>query len=535
MPLLTWRDRDADLTRAALVPYRLLEPVDKLSHGEPDSHNLLIEGDNLAALKALIPYYSGQVKCVYIDPPFNTGAAFDNYDDNVEHSTWLSLMYARLVLLRDLMHPAGSIFVHLDDNELDYCRVVMDEIFGRGNFMNRVTVEARSPSAFSTVNPGVFKEAEYILWYAKDRRQFKDVPIRVVRDVDYAYKLWLDNPDEPFGKWTFSSIQDEYQKVPRNKRMVHPKSILSHFDKFVLDNAKRVCRLASISETGAGEAIVTLKKKSDAKPGQIFMLDRGATLDPVYVMDGQQILFYGKNVVTIDGETKASSPLTNVWSDISWEGIAAEGGVKFKKGKKPERLIKRCLELATEPGDLVLDSFLGSGTTAAVAHKMGRRWIGVEIGEHAVTHGAVRLKAVVDGEQSGISKTVGWQGGGGFRFLKLGPPIFDETGNVRAGIKFEHLAAHVWFSETGVPRSSRAKKDVFLGEHEGIAYYLLFNGILGDQTATGGNVLSRTLLRRLPKFDGPKVIYGEACLLPEEQLSDLQITFKQTPYDLKAR
>jgi adenine-specific DNA-methyltransferase len=142
---------------------------------------------------------------------------------------------------------------------------------------------------------------------------------------------------------------------------------------------------------------------------------------------------------------------------------------------------------------------------------------------------------VVDGEQGGVSEDIGWEGGGGFRFYKLGVPVFDENGHIREGITFEQLAAHVWFAETGVARSTRAKKEAFLGEHEGIGYYLLFNGILGDESKSGGNVLTKRVLRSLHTFEGPKVIYGEACMLNDEQLADLLITFRQTPYDLKAR
>jgi len=202
---------------------------------------------------------------------------------------------------------------------------------------------------------------------------------------------------------------------------------------------------------------------------------------------------------------------------------------------KPERLLRRALDLATQPNDLILDSFLGSGTTAAVAHKMGRRWIGIELGEHARTHCRPRLAKVVDGESGGVSDAVGWTGGGGFRFYKLGIPVLDEHGGIRDDIKFEHLAAHVWFFETGTPRSSRATRSAFLGASSGIGYYLLFNGILGDPSKAGGNVLTRSILRSLPEFDGPKVIYGEASDLSVEQLAELGIRFRQTPYDIKGR
>lgn len=202
---------------------------------------------------------------------------------------------------------------------------------------------------------------------------------------------------------------------------------------------------------------------------------------------------------------------------------------------KPEKLIHRAMQIASNPGDLVLDSFLGSGTTAAVAHKMGRRYIGIEMGEHAVTHCVPRLKKVIDGEQGGISEAVGWKGGGGFRFYKLGSPIFDEHGRINPAIRFDHLAAHVWFSETHTPLATKRKRSPLLGIHDGTSYYLLYNGILGDKRVDGGNVLTRKILAELPAHDGPKVIYGESSRLGKDALKQFGITFKQTPYDVKAR
>lgn len=201
---------------------------------------------------------------------------------------------------------------------------------------------------------------------------------------------------------------------------------------------------------------------------------------------------------------------------------------------KPERLLKRIIEIASNPGQLVLDSFLGSGTTAAVAHKMGRRYIGIEMGDHAVTHCVPRLQKVIEGEQGGISAAVNWQGGGGFRFCRLGEPIFDENGRINPTIKFPTLAAHIWFCETRTPFVGAATSPL-LGIHEGVAYYLLYNGILGDKRPDGGNVLTSRVLRDLPEHDGPKVIYGEMSRFGVERLRVEGITFKQTPYDIKAR
>jgi len=193
----------------------------------------------------------------------------------------------------------------------------------------------------------------------------------------------------------------------------------------------------------------------------------------------------------------------------------------------------------------VLDSFLGSGTTAAVAHKMGRRYIGIEMGDHAVTHCVPRLRKVVDGEQGGISKEVNWQGGGGFRFYRLGETVFDEAGRINPAVRFRPLAAHVWFSETKTPfnpdltpgpsPARRGESSPLLGVHNGTAYYLLYNGILGDKSKDGGNVLTGRVLASLPPFNGPKVIYGELTTFGAQRLARENIVFKQVPYDIKAR
>lgn len=199
---------------------------------------------------------------------------------------------------------------------------------------------------------------------------------------------------------------------------------------------------------------------------------------------------------------------------------------------KPERLIKRILEIATNENDLVLDSFLGSGTTAAVAQKMNRRYIGIEMGDHAQTHCQPRLQKVVEGEQGGISKTVNWTGGGGFRFYRLGSELFDEYGTINPAIGFASLAAHLWYMETRTPLLTPADSPL-LGIHDGTAYYLLYNGILRDRRPQGGNVLTRAVLDFLPLHDGKKIIYGETSRLGPARLDAEQITFKQIPYDVR--
>jgi adenine-specific DNA-methyltransferase len=231
--------------------------------------------------------------------------------------------------------------------------------------------------------------------------------------------------------------------------------------------------------------------------------------------------------------------LGTYWDGLPLNNLTKEGDVQFPNGKKPEALIQKIFDLATNPGDLVLDSFLGSGTTAAVAMKMRRRFIGIELGDQAVSHCRLRLKNVVSGEQGGVSKAQNWTGGGGFRFWRLGPPVFDETGRISDGIAFATLAAHVWFSETSTPLDPKAKGPL-LGVHGNRAVALLYNGVLGDKRPDGGNVLIRQTLaivrEALPvDFDGDLIVYGERSALTPATLAREHVAFKQTPYDVKAR
>lgn len=507
---LTWIGKGKE---PKLEPRILIEDPTK-SYGDPNSENILIHGDNLLALKALEQGFTGQIKCVYIDPPFNTGAAFEHYDDGIEHSLWLDLMYRRINILYTLLHKTGSIFIHLDDNEVDYCKLLLDDVFGRENFINRITIEARSPSAFSTVNPGVFKSSEYILWYAKDKQSWESRSMRIPSTRDSAYNKYILNRSEDETTWKFASLkqvflermnedrldiidkflQDIYQQGKGMSKPQLSNLIVSIFplhllfniklvsnylwsklkldsyeefwssvymyilekcsynysekdlDEFVFANADSVFRETEISDEGAGKETVDLKYKSLEQVGKVLKLERSNGLDTVFILNGKQISFYKKNVETVDGKLTSTRLLTNVWSDISWEGIASEGGVKFKKGKKPERLLKRCLELTTNTGDFVLDSFLGSGSTAAVAHKLKRKWIGIELGEHALTHCYPRLTRIIDGnDKTGITDIAGWQGGGGFKFYTLASSLIqkDKYGNdvINPGYNATMLAA----------------------------------------------------------------------------------------------
>jgi adenine-specific DNA-methyltransferase len=430
---LTWIGKE---NRPRLEPRILLED-DTLSYhaaqrvSETDIFdNKLIFGDNLLALKALEQEFFGRVKCIYIDPPFNTDAAGVPYEDNIEHSIWLSLMRARLEILRGLLCNNGCIFVHLDDEEAAYCKVMLDEVFGRANYVNEIIVQTNKSFGFKSTSGGIFKQANHVLFYAKDKSSFNlnTKYLYIEKGYDSQYKYVFTNNNGPETGWRWSQISDVIARDYKYKdAKTARKELGDKFDneiaQYAIENADRVFRTASVSGGALKKRTDTIKF-SKLNPSQIV---RHPNDDMDYMfIGGERVLFYKERLEEIDGVLVPAELLTDVWGDISVEGLAAEGGIDFPKSKKPERLLKRILELATNPGDLVLDSFLGSGTTAAVAHKMGRRWIGIELGEHCHTHCIPRLKKVIDGEdKGGITEAVGWKGGGGFRYYKLAPSLLE--------------------------------------------------------------------------------------------------------------
>lgn len=556
MPVLQWLTRDKDLRAAGRAPYRLLEEAGR--HGDGCARNMLIQGDNLHALKALLPYYAGKVKCIYIDPPYNTRSAFEHYDDNLEHTRWLSMMYPRLELLRDFLSEDGSIWVSCDDNEGHYLKVIMDEVFGRGNFLADVSWQR----TYSTRNDakGIVTEVEHVLSYAKNEGWMPNKLPRTAA-MDAKYK----NPDNDVAPWRsdnpFAADANTHQGMvyaiqhPITGKMLYP-SIGAHWrysQDIMLNIMNGWCpyKLQDLHDARERAAVCGVSEK-EVRQGVLGIVlaepleEASAKARAVYER-GQWPRFYftkgGKGGIarkTYLDNVGGKLP-TNFWpyaetghTDEAKKEILALFGNDVFATPKPERLILRILHIATTPGDLVLDSFLGSGTTAAAAHKMGRRYIGIEMGEHALTHCVPRLRKVIEGEQGGISEAVNWKGGGGFRFYRLGESIFDEDGAIRERITFAQLAAHVWFCETGEPLSGRAESPL-LGVHDGTACYLLYNGILGDKKPQGGNVLTRRVLESLPPWDGPKVIYGERSMFSPQRMKELNLVFRQIPYDIKGR
>lgn len=407
-------------------PRILIEDKDK-SYGDPDSENMLIHGDNLIALQALQQDFAGKIKCIYIDPPFNTGQAFENYDDNLEMSIWLNLMRMRLQLLHSLLRDDGTLFVHIDDSYLPYLTILLDEIFGRSNRLYLVTFKQGSATGHKAINPGMVTTTNFILVYSKVKAEWNPNRIFTNRGSrDKRYGNYIENIEDKCENWrittltgAFASSLDVSVKAARSIMKNEPQKI----DEFVRDHCESVIQLVNPDYKSVGATTREYIDKSNAEPDRIFVQKRDGLSD-IILIRGKRIIFYKNKLKKIDGRYVTGEPLTTLWDDLLSNNLHNEGGVDFPKGKKPEALIKRCFEIATNEGDWVLDSFLGSGTTAAVAHKMNRRWIGIEMGEQAYTHCKKRLDSVIDDtDTNGISKAVNWQGGGGYHFYELAPSL----------------------------------------------------------------------------------------------------------------
>lgn len=420
--------------RPRLEPRILLEDKE-LSYGDTDNDNLLIHGDNLLALKALEQKYAGKFKCAYIDPPFNTGEAFENYDDGLEHSQWLTLIRDRIEIIQRLLSIDGTFFVHIDDNELGYLIVLLDEIFGRQNRVNIVTFKQGSATGHKSINPGLVTTTNYVIVYAKSKQHWKPNRLFTARERDSRYSQYIVNIDEHYSTWEYKPLGSIFAESLKMKPSEAKKKLGNNYEEklnyFVLSNAERVIRTARPDYNSVGQNVRDIIDLSKKNEDEILKIEREGYPD-MYFTKGDRILFYKDKLKNVDGQLVAGEPLTNLWSDILSNNLHKEGGIKFPKGKKPEFLIKRILDLCSSPNDLILDSFAGSGTTAAVAHKMNRRWITIELGDQAFTHVQPRLKRVVTGiDQDGVSKAVNWKGGGGFRYLRLAPSLLkkDHWGN----------------------------------------------------------------------------------------------------------
>ena len=413
--------------------------------GDPDSGNMLIHGDNLTALRALEGEFAGQVQCVYIDPPYNTGAVFAYYEDRLEHTGWMDMMGEQLDILRRLLSGGGAAAVQIDVNELFRLKLMMDEIFGPRNFVSMITVKTKIAGVSgSSTGKSLQDNTEYILLYAKDISQFsiRTLPQKKQELMDYIEtytrqgKSWkytsvMTGMDRGVYLKSFPAGNGDMIRLYRHEN-VRTQSIRKVADREFQGDLRRAyyANIDRIFRTTNAQTTIRARVLEETRglgPG-IFRIEyvpnkgkHAGEMTRFYYKDGNLIAWL-RDVVESEGESIYKlDNCGNLWDDIPYNNLTKEGGVRFPNGKKPELLAARVIGMLSGPGDLVLDSFLGSGTTAAVAHKMGRRYIGIEAGDHCYTHCKPRLDRVVGGEQSGVSRAAGWQGGGGYRFYELAP------------------------------------------------------------------------------------------------------------------
>jgi len=539
MPTLNWIGKEAVVKHHKEVPFRLLEPVPALSCGPADSGNLIVQGDNLHALKALLPRYAGQVKCVYIDPPYNTGNEGWAYNDNVNspeirkwlgevvgkegetldrHDRWLSMMYPRLVLLKQFLRDDGAIFVSIDDNEVGNLRPLMDEVFGARNFITSfIWRKVDSPNDNKVP---LTPDHEYVLAYGRNKDELKLAQMSAPGIVEAYGKT-----DETGRRYRDRLLKKNGRNSLRRDRptMYFPLIAPDGTEVYPThDNGEEACWAMGTEGVARNQAAGTLVWKERQRQG-------------VQVWEP-----YTREFAPDDPKR----PYPSIWADLPTMRQAKAflrdvfNTTDLFATPKPSELIERILQLINDPNAIVLDSFAGSGTTGHAVLKQNvedggqRRFIMVEVDKNIAHNVTVeRVKRVATGYTNAKGNAV--EGlGGGFQFCRLSAePLFDADGQIRSDVSFAQLAEFVWFAETGTGYTGKADSPL-LGVHEGRAIYLLYNGILKDKSVGGGNVLSGPVFDVLPTFAGPKAIYAAANRMGSRTARE-GITFKQTPYALE--
>jgi adenine-specific DNA-methyltransferase len=443
------------------------------SYGDPSSENMLVKGDNLLVLRSLVEMFKGKkekdkVRCIYIDPPFNTGQAFEKYDDNLRHSEWLAMMRDRLELLYKLLRKDGSIFIHIDDEELHYLKTICDEIFGRDNFVSTICVRDSHPSGMKTAHKDktIIKTKSYILVYKISEKTRFNPQYRPKEAWDPHYNYFLDRKKKKLHSLLDVLIRNGFLKKRQSLEDLDLKD--QKFRKFYLENRENIIQTTK-------ELPLEVKKKSLERKGEIIIFSnkKGRQL---LAFNGRRLASLSESVnnVGFGNQLKEAISLLvcDFWDDIDFNNTQNEGGVRFPASKKPEQLVARVISLASGENDVVLDSFAGSGTTPAVAHKLNRRWISIEIGKHAEDLCITRLKRVISGkDNSGISQLCGWTGGGGFQYYKLGRSVIYDN-DMNWEMKAEEMAEAVFLHfQYKIERCDWLKEEnMHLGKHRDTPY-----------------------------------------------------------------
>jgi adenine-specific DNA-methyltransferase len=572
MPTLNWIGKEAVVNHHRQVPFHLLKDVPDLACGEPGDGNLIVEGDNLVALKALLPYYAGQVKCIYIDPPYNTGKENDGkgwlYSDRVtspiirewlgktvgkeaedlsRHDKWLCMMYPRLQLLKSFLAPDGVMFVSIDDIELPFLRILMDELFPHPQAKNRLACFVWETDGNFDNQAKVKNSHEYVLAYSKCFEEFPSPPVidlSVGRDSklfrpEVRNTIVKNGPKNPVSSIV---LPPEFPADFEEACIPARKDKWPHYDRDLIIKDGKLVEAVTAQSGWSSKAICEEFIASGFQPvldtkGQRtrFVITRTGAIEAIKVRSQAQ-----SHVISVIREVGSTQNTSEVLADM---------GIKFTF-PKPVGLISYLISMISDKSALVLDSFAGSGTTAHAVLQLNkqdegnRRFILVQLPYESNEQSdsgfnlckeltAKRVRFVVEGYSDSKGERVDGLGGG-FRYCQLGEPLFDESGKIREAVSFADLARHVYFTETGEPLPrARVTKSPFLGACRGVGIYLLYNGILDDKSVNGGNVLNRSVLAKLPKFEGQKVIYCAGCLLGRDRLQSEHILIRQTPYEIK--
>lgn len=457
-----------------------------LPNGKPWNGNMLIHGDNLLALKALEQNYTNSVKCICIDPPYNTGNAFDHYDDGLEHSIWLGLMRERLVILRELLTDDGVLFINIDDDECHYLKVLCDEIFGRKNFAGSLVWEKKKKPSFLSNMGSV---TEYILAYTKNS---SSAPPFIYGETTAGKKYPFNNAGNGLATLKFKPHSVRFNMAD------------GHIEPQDMSEGKIITRLLDPIDIVGGYNVESFRLEGEWRYSQ-------ATLDGIIERKEQIVISkipFRPNHIKEGGEPKKMKNLISIahygmdtYEDATKESIALFGHDNFDY-PKPERLISILIGAVTHKEDLVLDSFLGSGTTAAIAHKMGRRWIGVELGNHAYTHCVVRMRKVIDGsDKGGITQSQNWHGGGGFKFYELAPSLLKED-------KFGHLVINKEYN-ADMLAAAMAKQEGFTYEPSEDVYWKQGRSSENDYIYTTTQFMTLELIAAIAEQMGE----GESLLI----------------------
>ncbi len=573
MPTLNWIGKDAVINHHLEVPFHLLKDVPELACGDPGSGNLIVEGDNLVALKALLPYYKGEVKCICIDPPYNTGVDQRDekgtrtgwiYSDNINnpvtqswlnrvvgpeaedlsrHDKWLCMIYPRLMLLKEMLRDDGVIFANIDENEYANLRQIMDEVFG---IPNRVgTMIWHNATDNNPTNIAI--EHEYVLCYARNKTRLPNI----WKSPNLAVKQkLLEIGDEFVRKFPdASSRQDEYSKWFRK----HKVELWPFQDYKFIDDGGIYTGMRSVHNPGKeGYRYPVFHEVTGKECDQPMMGWRFPEATMKKLIEQKRIIFGETEKKLIELKVYVKDYRAKLASLFELDGRVGTNEIKdiFPESNrpfdfpKPTDLIQELVSYTTQGDEIVMDAFAGSGTTGHAVLRLNsldeqkRRFVLVEMKEKIAREiTRERVKRVAEGYRNAKGETIPGLGGA-FRYVRLGDELFSEHGRINeTKVRFADLARHVYFSESGepLPKERISAKTPLLGVHQGRAVYLLYNGILKDKSVDGGNVLTGETLAHLPTHDGPKVVYAAGCRFSKARLEREGITFKQTPYAIRTR